>query len=1187
MLMAIVRFELGRHLRSLSTYVYFTVFFAASLVTMAGSGGAFSDSILDLGSGKVLVNSPYELHDLISVFGYFGLLVMAAVAGRAAYQDTESGADSFLFTYPIRKRDYLAGRFLEAILILILIFSSIALGAWAGTFLPGIDQQRLGPNRLMAYVMPYLTSVIPNILITCTIFFSLGVLTRKAAAVYMGNVLLVVGYLAASTLISDIENRWIASLVDPFGNEAGDRLTQYWTIAEKNTQLVGLTGMLLWNRVLWLSLAAVLAAFSFWKFRMTLARPMRGTDSAPAPDYPARAGRLQPSGNGGMTAFLRLTWLHFTETVKNVYFLVIVLAGVLVMVLAGRALGDIYGTPTYPVTYQTMAIASGSFTIFMLILITLYAGELVWRERDARMHELVDVLPLPRWMPLLAKLLALFLIPFLLEVVVILTGIGIQLAKGYTRIELPLYVEELLGLQLAGYLLAAVLAFTIQVLVNHKYVGHFGMVMYYLAATFMTNLGFEQHIYNYGSNPSHIYSDMNRYGAFLGPELLFDAYWACAGVILALLAYLFRQIGLASDWRSRLRAARARLRRKEAILGVAAAGVFAVLGATIYYNTHVLHRFHTNWQREELSKHFEQTYRKYLHEPQPRILSSRVSVDLYPSERRFRAHGTYQIANKSGKPIERVLVALSSDEGWKIRGMQFSFPANLEVQDREAGLRIYRLPQPLPQGATGTFDFDFEYTPRGFGNNGIGTTVVENGTFLDSDSFPAFGYEEGAELSDDNVRRKHGLAPKPRMHDLDDASWRMQNDTSSDSDWVTLDTVISTEPDQIAIAPGELLREWREGSRRYFAYRTQGKALRFFCVVSARYRVLRDRWNNVDLGIYYQPGHEHNLAKMMQGLKDSLDYCTKNFGPYQNGTLRIVEFPRYRAFAQSFLASIPFSEAIGFIARVDPSDEKDIDYPYYVTAHEVAHQWWGHQVVGADVQGSPTISESLAQYTALMVMKKEFGPARMRRFLKYEMDNYLNGRSSENKRETPLLRSEGQTYVHYNKGSVVFYALQDYVGEDNINRALRNYLQKTAYQEPPYTTSRELEAELRAVTPPQFQYLIDDMLDSITLYENKADSAEYRQIAKGKYEVKLEVSAKKYRADGLGAETEVPLSDWIDIGVLDAKGNPLYLAKQKIEKATSRFTLTVDGVPDKAGIDPWNKLVDRTPGDNTIKVSKM
>ncbi len=480
-----------------------------------------------------------------------------------------------------------------------------------------------------------------------------------------------------------------------------------------------------------------------------------------------------------------------------------------------------------------------------------------------------------------------------------------------------------------------------------------------------------------------------------------------------------------------------------------------------------------------------------------------------------------------------------------LRQLDFSPSARLETKDLPVDLMIYRFNQPLKPGETGEMAFDLEYATRGIQNDEAPTSVVYNGSFVSSDSLPQFGYEEGRELSEDNTRRKYKLPPKPRMYDLYDAVARRNNYISQDADWVTFDAIVSTSPDQIALAPGELVREWLDGGRRYFHYRTRDKILNFSSVLSARYQVMRDRWNDVSLEIYYFPGHQYNLAKMMKGMKTTLGYCTANFSPYQNKTVRIIEYPRYSSFAQSFPASIPFSESIGFIARVDPASDEDVDYPYYVTAHEVAHQWWAHQVIGGNVQGSTMLSESLAQYTAMMVMKHEYGPEHMRRFLKYGMDSYLSGRSSERKKELPLVRVENQGYIHYDKAAVIFYALQDYAGEDMINRALREYIQAVGYQEPSYTYSPELISRLRAVLPQPYLYVIGDMLESITLYENRAVSAKVKKLPDGSYTVTLKVMAKKFKAGELGEEKEVPLDDWIDIGVLDDKGKPLYMESEE------------------------------------------
>jgi len=245
-----------------------------------------------------------------------------------------------------------------------------------------------------------------------------------------------------------------------------------------------------------------------------------------------------------------------------------------------------------------------------------------------------------------------------------------------------------------------------------------------------------------------------------------------------------------------------------------------------------------------------------------------------------------------------------------------------------------------------------------------------------------------------------------------------------------------------------------------------------------------------------------------------------------------------------------------------------------------------HQVIGANVQGATMMSETLAQYSALMVMKHKFGDAKMKRFLKYELDSYLVNRGAERKAENPLYRNENQGYIHYRKGSLAMYALQDAIGEDAVNRALAAYIKKVAYQEPPYTISRELLAEFRVVTPPEYQYLIGDLFETITLYENRALAATYKDEGNGRYEVTLKVSAKKVRSDGIGAQTEVPMDDQIDIGVLGEGDAPLYLKKRRVRSGETTFTMEVSGKPLRAGIDPIVKLIDRRPDDNTIAVTK-
>src|SRR5699024_8061249 len=169
--------------------------------------------------------------------------------------------------------------------------------------------------------------------------------------------------------------------------------------------------------------------------------------------------------------------------------------------------------------------------------------------------------------------------------------------------------------------------------------------------------------------------------------------------------------------------------------------------------------------------------------------------------------------------------------------------------------------------------------------------------------------------------------------------------------------------------------------------------------------------------------------------------------------------------------------------------EDAVDYPFAVTAHEVAHQWWAHQVLGANVRGATMLSESLAEYSALKVLEQEYGKEQMRKFLKDALDKYLRGRTSERKRENPLMYVMGQSYIRYNKGSLVFYALSDYLGEDKLNAVLSDFIDQYAFQGPPYPTSGALVAELEKATPDSLQYLIKQMFRTSTLYDNYANKA--------------------------------------------------------------------------------------------------
>jgi ABC-2 type transport system permease protein len=1203
MLLSIARFELRKRLGMISSYVYFALFFFFGLMSMLAAGGAFSNVSVGAGSEKVMANSPLVLNAMISTLSILGVLVSASVFGQAVHQDFENQCDAIFFTKPVSKTSYLGGRFLGALVFSALVLASIALGLLAGSVSPlWVDRSVFGPTMPGAFAWPYVTLVVPNLLFTGAVFFSLGALSRRMMPVYVGAVLLVVGWLAASSLTRDVENRTLAALIDPFGNFAWGALVRYWTVAEKNTRLIPFTGLLLYNRLLWCGGGAALFAFTFTRFRFAhhgTAEPSRwGAREPPKPPEERSRGEAAPRpgpaslrrpaaltiAHRPALELARLTWLGFTETVKNTYFAVIVLGGAGFSILVVHLSGRFTGTPTLPVTYRVAGAAAGGFGVFMLALLTFYAGEIAFRERDARMDQITDALPIPTWVPFLSKLFALWMMEVVILAALVLAGMAYQTAMGFYRYEPLLYVQILFGVEGPYFLFLAVLALVVHAVLANKYVGHAVMVVFYLFGLFQDRLGLEHTLFKYGDHPQVTYSDMNGFGHFIRPMVYYDLYWAGVAAILAVLGALMWTRGTETSVRHRLVIARARLSRPAALVAVAGLALSAAAGGVIVHNTLILHTYRTAKADEALQADYEKKYKRLENAPQPRITDVVVDFDISPETETLEARGTYTLENKTGGSIDTVYVQLPGEQ--PVKKLSVGDAAQPVAQDLVHGFYTYKLPRPMAPGEKLPLSFDLVFHDVGFKEKGNRTDLAENGTFFNSGNLPHLGYEADAELVKDNVRKKYDLAPRERMKDLHDPSGLANNLISTDADWVTFESTVSTSPDQIAIVPGYLDREWTENGRRYFHYKMDAKILDFYSVLSGRYEVRRDTWNGVSLEVYHHPSHTYDVGEMIRGMKESLAYASASFGPYQHRQARIIEFPRYETFAQSFPNTIPYSESIGFIAKVDPDKPDDVDYPVFVTAHEIGHQWWAHQVIGGRVQGVTMLDETLAEYTGMMVMKKVFGPAAMRRFLKHEVDSYLSARGLEDKKELPLERVENQTYIHYNKGGVAMYALQDYIGEDRVDQALRAFLDETRYVGPPYPTSEMLVDEFKKVTPPELAYLIHDLFEVITLYDNRALEATAKKRGDGKYDVTVKVSARKLQADDLGKETEVPVEgDLIAIGGVNEKGDAICLEKRHVKAGESEQTFVCDELPAKAGIDPLLELIDRHPDDNVVAVS--
>jgi ABC-2 type transport system permease protein len=1201
----IFSFELKQNFRKPSIYIYFSVFFLLNLLIGLVATGYFATTRSD---SNFILNSSFAVAGTLlgtstNLFGLIGNILLISIMATAIQKDYEYNTHPLFFTKPITKFGYFFGRFFSSFLICILVFSGLLLGYYVG-LLHGIGTEYVGTFKWSNFLNPFLIFIIPNVLLLGAIFFSLTTYLRSTMMAYIVAIVLMVLQIATGTITSDIENKTLAALLEPTGSSALQLMSEYWSPAEKNVNSIPLTGILLQNRLIWLAVAFLITiisyrGFSFSQFLQPLNLFKSKQSEEEKVEYTATslADLPKPTQIFTSKASLQKTWylglFEFKKLSSSLFFIVMMILSIGVMLLQSNFLDSMYETPTYLVTYKAIGVI-GSTEAFAFIFIIFYSGTIVWRERETRVVELIGSSPISNTSLFTSKFIGLLLAYLLFKIIGCLFGISLQLYHGFYNINLGQYgVFIFKGLMFSCVTIAACLV--AQVLSNNKYLGFFYVLAFGVILPIVFSLmEWDSFLLDFnGDGSSSLYSDMNGYGNSFIQFPFYRLFWMSATLLLCFVAILAFARGKEKGLIPRFKLSSYFFTQKYKMYMLACVLVFFAVGSYIYYEERVMQVHTSAKESEKETAEFEKKYKKYEKLLMPRIVATKVNVDLFTSKKELHVEGIYTLKNKHNKPLDTLYIDFIGGEksNFSFLKLEPKVANKVVLTDQKNGIKIIKLNQPLQPNDSIDFAFEMWYKPKSYYDkaSAIGT-IVDNGTFINNNYFPSFGYNEQSELSQNTARKEYGLAPKERMAKVNDSAAMMNTYISNDADWIQFETTVSTDEGQTAIAPGYLQKEWKKDGRHYFTYKMDSPILNFYSFLSAKYEIKKDKWNGINLEIYYNKGHEFNIDRMMNAMKKSLDYYTKNFGPYQHKQVRIIEFPRYSSFAQSFPNTIPFSESIGFIVKVDDKNPLSIDVPFYVTAHEVAHQWWAHQVIGANVQGSVLMSETMSQYSALMVMEKEYGKDAMKKFLKYEMDSYLQGRTFESKKELPLMLVENQQYIHYNKGSVIMYALKDYIGEENLNNALKAYINKVKFQNAPYTTAFEFMSYLYKATPDSLQYLVKDMFERITLYENYVKKLDYKKVNDSSYIVSLTVGSAKFYADNKGNLKPATVNDYIDIGIFTNETinnkdveKPLVFEKIKMDSKEKTFTYTVKKKPFSAGIDPYLKLIDRTPKNNTCK----
>jgi ABC-type transport system involved in multi-copper enzyme maturation permease subunit len=1187
----IFRFELVYQAHRVRTWLCFAVLFVVAFLLT-------KNSIDDARNGSALANSPSVIALVTVICNVLWVLMASAVAGDAAARDAQTRMHPLIYTTPISKAGYLGGRFLAALVLNALILLMVPAGMLLALSLPGVEPEILGPFRLAAFASAYFLIALPTAFAATAIQFSLAALTRRSVTSYLGSVFLCVVSFAAGAVANLLRLPTLGKLIDPIHLFSNGLISKAWTPIEKNTRLIGLELPMLANDFLWVSIALGVFVFTHVRFRFAEHSAAGRGRSARHDDLTASVGKTPVSVPAAQRTFglmsqiqqtFAIAWTSFGTIAKSRAGLVLlapiaILAGLLTPVFM-----DLAGVRLPPRTALVLTILTSRLAdtprfpwVLIPLLIVFYAGELIWRERDARLSEIADTTPVPDWVFFLGKFLGLSLV--LATWMALLTTAGLlgQIRMGYFGFEIGLYLRILFGIQLIDYLLFALLVFVVHAVVSQKQIGYLVALLAYGFIAFASRLGIEHKLLVYASDPGWTYSDMRGFGASLGPWLWFKLYWAAWALLLAVAARLLWVRGTERSVRSRLQLAHRRFTRPVASVAVTTAMLTLSLGGFIFYNTNVLHAYVASADRIKRSAEYERRYRRYFGIPQPRLTATTLRVEIYPERREAEIRGTYRLVNDTAATIESIHLATSPQTD--TRAVSFDRRIAHVLDDKELGYRIYALEQPLRPGETLQLTFDVHFVSQGFRNSGADASVVANGTyFTNLNWLPAIGYQPNRELNAAGVRRQFGLAPRPALPSLDDVEARR---IRVGGDPITFEAIVGTSRgtsgDQIAVAPGVLRRTWTEGGRRYFHYVTDVPINNQYGLFSARYALHEEQWKpstgsgqTVAIQIFHDPRHEGNLTRMVRAVRASLRYHTERFGPYRHSYIKLIENPTRGLGVQTEAATVEYGERF---SSLNPGDgPQDVDVVFAVVAHAVAREWWGMQVAPADVEGAGLLTTGLETYSAMRLVENTLGPEYLTRYLHVMRADYTRMRAAP-----PLLRAT-DSLAFSRQGPFALYAIAEYIGKERVDDALRRFFEKYRSGSA-LPVSRDLYRELQSVTPESFQSLLHDLFEKNTFWQLDTDRVTAQQTKAGAWQVTLDVQARKMVVDEAGVETEVPMDDWVEVGAFH--GDDPYVQKLRIRSGKQTVTLIVPQKPARAGIDPRHLLSELGEDDANVKAVK-
>ena len=1201
MLKKLIGFEIKLHTRQIGFWVTVVIMFLMGVLVMS------TDAITISSTGeRVKANGAISLALQTSVLSLGSIFFGAIFVVNGLMRDQTHKVLEMIHATPILTSNMTLSRMIGAYVATFICIFGAVVGLYAGQYVPWVDSESLGPVNVLYFLQPSIVYVAVNTLLISGLFTAIAAITRNRALVYVSAVGLFILYIMSGLFVGQDAPDLAVVMVDPFGANALAVTTEFWPADEQNTQLSPLGGYIGLNRLVWGGLGLVLfgGIFRLFKRGLITRKTKLGADvgeNSTGRIHVSSAATTFTTGNT-LSAFWTRFKFEYLTTVKSIPFAILTLLALALFATVIFVQVKFSPDPLLPTNLQMIQIVLGSTTIPLLIIMVFFSGEIIWRDKTSGITEILDASPVKNWPLMAGKWLALMAVILSFLSVAIVFGMAAQLVLGDVPINLLTYLKFVFVHFAPRLFLFAALVLFIQNFMPNRVIGMIAAGALTIFFFFvMRNLPFYHPLIGYGRVPTGGLSELNGFADLLRYKW-FALYWGSLAALFGVLSIWLWRRGLQNSLFARLRGLGKRLSLPTMAVGAVFLAGFMGSGAYIYKSYNIDGDFRTRKQQEKRQVRGEKLLAEALKLELPKIRSLDAEVDFRPSEQTAVVKGRYTIENTTGAPLKQLYIAMASGHDEDNRELTLKGAVRVSEQENLEeiegfGYRIYQFNPPLAVDAMTEMTFEtYFHAPR----LGDGSQIRKNGTFVNNTQvMPMLGVQD-ERMQNPDRRRKYGLPELEKRPARTDMTARNKNFITASSDYVDFKAKVCTDPGQVPIAPGKLMREYEENGQACRDYELMSPTFNYVAFLSADYAVKKGVWENpngddVDLEIYYHEPHGYNVDLMMSAMEKSMDTYTRVFSPYQYGQIRIMEFP-YASFAQGYAGTIPFSENIGFMRDPgDPEDIESVDLASYVTMHEIGHQWFAHQIMPASTKGFNVLSEGLTENAAMTAYEDALGWQKARRLLEQRaIQSYLQSRTQDSDDEPPLAKAGNQQYLVYNKASWVFWGLKQYIGEDVMQGAIRSFIDEYGLKGPPYPTTKELVEALRAAAPKEYQGLITDYWDRITFWDLKfGEDMDIKENASGGFTVDLAaIVDKRIASEETGKETSVTdiageeLDEWIEIGFYkeDPKdtlgGDWLKLERVRVSEAETTLSFDLPERPEFVMLDPRRLLIERNVKDN-------